>query len=157
MGGRSGKFVWVCMMAVMAFITLGLGVIGLTERIRMEPARIVLNPSMSDTGRQALAEEAKRSLSGHIISAAVQYTFKDGKTLIQNDARLKPYEVSSLLAGQSLSVYYDKERPHAVFSKDELPQPAGWLISGLVLAAVAWFAVGLLRKEYDEQYADSEF
>ena len=57
MGGRSGRFVWVCMMVLMAFVTLGIGVIGVLERIRMEPAQIVLNPSISEAGRQQLAEE----------------------------------------------------------------------------------------------------
>lgn len=154
MGGRSGRFVWVCMMVLMAFVTLGIGVIGVLERIRMEPAQIVLNPSISDTGRQQLAEEVKSDTSGY-MSVTVQYTFKNGTTLLQNGARLKPYEVSSLLAGQSMRVHYDKTRPYAVFRQGNLPQPAGWLIGGLVLAAVAWFAMGLWRKEreqYEEDY-----
>ncbi len=157
MGGRSGRFVWVCMMVLMAFITLGIGVIGVLERIRMEPAQIVLNPSISEAGRQQLAEEVKSDASGY-MSVTVQYTFKNGTTLLQNGARLKPYEVSSLLAGQSMRVHYDKTRPYAVFRQGDLPQPAGWLIGGLVLAGVAWFAIGLWRKEQAEQYAeDSDF
>lgn len=154
MGGRSGRFVWVCMMVLMAFVTLGIGVIGVMERIRMEPAQIVLNPSISDTGRQQLAEEVKSDASGY-MSVTVQYTFKNGTTLLQNGARLKPYEVSSLLAGQSMRVHYDKTRPYAVFRQGNLPQPAGWLIGGLVLAGVAWFAIGLWRKEraqYEDDY-----
>lgn len=154
MGGRSGRFVWVCMMVLMAFITLGIGVIGVLERIRMEPAQIVLNPSISEAGRQQLAEEVKSDASGY-MSVTVQYTFKNGTTLLQNGARLKPYEVSSLLAGQSMRVHYDKTRPYAVFRQGDLPQPAGWLIGGLVLAGVAWFAMGLWRKEreqYEEDY-----
>ena len=157
MGGRSGRFVWVCMMVLMAFITLGIGVIGVLERIRMEPAQIVLNPSISEAGRQQLAEEVKSDASGY-MSVTVQYTFKNGTTLLQNGARLKPYEVSNLLAGQSMRVHYDKTRPYAVFRQGDLPQPAGWLIGGLVLAGVAWFAIGLWRKEQAEQYAeDSDF
>ena len=157
MGGRSGRFVWVCMMVLMAFVTLGIGVIGVLERIRMEPAQIVLNPSISEAGRQQLAEEVKSDASGY-MSVTVQYTFKNGTTLLQNGARLKPYEVSSLLAGQSMRVHYDKTRPYAVFRQGDLPQPAGWLIGGLVLAGVAWFAIGLWRKEQAEQYAeDSDF
>ena len=153
MGGRSGRFVWVCMMVLMAFVTLGIGVIGVLERIRMEPAQIVLNPSISDTGRQQLAEEVKSDTSGY-MSVTVQYTFKNGTTLLQNGARLKPYEVSSLLAGQSMRVHYDKTRPYAVFRQGNLPQPAGWLIGGLVLAAVAWFAMGLWRKERAQYEGD---
>ena len=154
MGGPFGKFVWVCMMALMAFATLGIGVMGVMERIRMEPAQIVLNPSISEAGRQQLAEEVKSDASGY-MSVTVQYTFKNGTTLLQNGARLKPYEVSSLLAGQSMRVHYDKTRPYAVFRQGDLPQPAGWLIGGLVLAGVAWFAMGLWRKEreqYEEDY-----
>ena len=154
MGGRSGRFVWVCMMVLMAFITLGIGVIGVLERIRMEPAQIVLNPSISEAGRQQLAEEVKSDASGY-MSVTVQYTFKNGTTLLQNGARLKSYEVSNLLAGQSMRVHYDKTRPYAVFRQGDLPQPAGWLIGGLVLAGVAWFAMGLWRKEreqYEEDY-----
>lgn len=120
MGGRSGRFVWVCMMVLMAFITLGIGVIGVLERIRMEPAQIVLNPSISEAGRQQLAEEVKSDASGY-MSVTVQYTFKNGTTLLQNGARLKPYEVSSLLAGQSMRVHYDKTRPYAVFRQGDLP------------------------------------
>ena len=142
MGGRSGRFVWVCMMVLMAFVTVGIGAMGVMERIRMEPAQIVLNPSISEAGRQQLAEEVKSDASGY-MSVTVQYTFKNGTTLLQNGARLKPYEVSSLLAGQSMRVHYDKTRPYAVFRQGDLPQPAGWLIGGLVLAGVAWFAMGL--------------
>ena len=157
MGGRSGRFVWVCMMVLMAFVTVGIGAMGVMERIRMEPAQIVLNPSISEAGRQQLAEEVKSDASGY-MSVTVQYTFKNGTTLLQNGARLKPYEVSSLLAGQSMRVHYDKTRPYAVFRQGDLPQPAGWLIGGLVLAGVAWFAIGLWRKEQAEQYAeDSDF
>ena len=157
MGGRSGRFVWVCMMVLMAFVTVGIGAMGVMERIRMEPAQIVLNPSISEAGRQQLAEEVKSDASGY-MSVTVQYTFKNGTTLLQNGARLKPYEVSSLLAGQSMRVHYDKTRPYAVFRQGDLPQPAGWLIGGLVLAGVAWFAMGLWRKEQAEQYAeDSDF
>ena len=154
MGGRSGRFVWVCMMVLMAFVTVGIGAMGVMERIRMEPAQIVLNPSISEAGRQHLAEEVKSDASGY-MSVTVQYTFKNGTTLLQNGARLKPYEVSSLLAGQSMRVHYDKTRPYAVFRQGDLPQPAGWLIGGLVLAGVAWFAMGLWRKEreqYEEDY-----
>jgi hypothetical protein len=154
MGGRSGRFVWVCMMVLMAFVTVGIGAMGVMERIRMEPAQIVLNPSISEAGRQQLAEEVKSDASGY-MSVTVQYTFKNGTTLLQNGARLKPYEVSSLLAGQSMRVHYDKTRPYAVFRQGDLPQPAGWLIGGLVLAGVAWFAMGLWRKEreqYEEDY-----
>lgn len=154
MGGRSGRFVWVCMMVLMAFVTVGIGAMGVMERIRMEPAQIVLNPSISEAGRQQLAEEVKSDASGY-MSVTVQYTFKNGTTLLQNGARLKPYEVSNLLAGQSMRVHYDKTRPYAVFRQDDLPQPAGWLIGGLVLAGVAWFAMGLWRKEreqYEEDY-----
>ena len=154
MGGRSGRFVWVCMMVLMAFVTVGIGAMGVMERIRMEPAQIVLNPSISEAGRQQLAEEVKSDASGY-MSVTVQYTFKNGTTLLQNGARLKPYEVSSLLAGQSMRVHYDKTRPYAVFRQGDLPQPAGWLIGGLVLAGVAWFAMWLWRKEreqYEEDY-----
>lgn len=154
MGGRSGRFVWVCMMVLMAFVTVGIGAMGVMERIRMEPAQIVLNPSISEAGRQQLAEEVKSDASGY-MSVTVQYTFKNGTTLLQNGARLKPYEVSNLLAGQSMRVHYDKTRPYAVFRQGDLPQPAGWLIGGLVLAGVAWFAMGLWRKEreqYEEDY-----
>ena len=154
MGGRSGRFVWVCMMVLMAFVTVGIGAMGVMERIRMEPAQIGLNPSISEAGRQQLAEEVKSDASGY-MSVTVQYTFKNGTTLLQNGARLKPYEVSSLLAGQSMRVHYDKTRPYAVFRQGDLPQPAGWLIGGLVLAGVAWFAMGLWRKEreqYEEDY-----
>ena len=154
MGGRSGRFVWVCMRVLMAFVTVGIGAMGVMERIRMEPAQIVLNPSISEAGRQQLAEEVKSDASGY-MSVTVQYTFKNGTTLLQNGARLKPYEVSSLLAGQSMRVHYDKTRPYAVFRQGDLPQPAGWLIGGLVLAGVAWFAMGLWRKEreqYEEDY-----
>ena len=154
MGGRSGRFVWVCMMVLMAFVTVGIGAMGVMERIRMEPAQIVLNPSISEAGRQQLAEEVKSDASGY-MSVTVQYTFKNGTTLLQNGARLKPYEVSSLLAGQSMRVHYDKTRPYVVFRQGDLPQPAGWLIGGLVLAGVAWFAMGLWRKEreqYEEDY-----
>ena len=154
MGGRSGRFVWVCMMVLMAFVTVGIGAMGVMERIRMEPAQIVLNPSISEAGRQQLAEEVKSDASGY-MSVTVQYTFKNGTTLLQNGARLKPYEVSSLLAGQSMRVHYDKTRPYAVFRQGDLPQPAGWLIGGLELAGVAWFAMGLWRKEreqYEEDY-----
>ena len=154
MGGRSGRFVWVCMMVLMAFVTVGIGAMGVMERIRMEPAQIVLNPSISEAGRQQLAEEVKSDASGY-MSVTVQYTFKNGTTLLQNGARLKPYEVSSLLAGQSMRVHYDKTRPYALFRQGDLPQPAGWLIGGLVLAGVAWFAMGLWRKEreqYEEDY-----
>ena len=153
MGGRSGRFVWVCMMVLMAFVTVGIGAMGVMERIRMEPAQIVLNPSISEAGRQQLAEEVKSDASGY-MSVTVQYTFKNGTTLLQNGARLKPYEVSSLLAGQSMRVHYDKTRPYAVFRQGDLPQPAGWLIGGLVLAGVAWFAMGLWRKERDQYEED---
>ena len=154
MGGRSGRVVGVCLMGLMAFVTVGIGAMGVMERIRMEPAQIVLNPSISEAGRQQLAEEVKSDASGY-MSVTVQYTFKNGTTLLQNGARLKPYEVSSLLAGQSMRVHYDKTRPYAVFRQGDLPQPAGWLIGGLVLAGVAWFAMGLWRKEreqYEEDY-----
>ena len=152
MGGPFGKFVWVCMMALMAFATLGIGVM---ERIRMEPVQMVLNPSISEVSRQKLVDEVKSNTLGTIMSVTVQYTFKNGTTLLQNGARLKPYEVSNLLAGQSMRVHYDKTRPYAVFRQDDLPQAAGWLIGGLVLAGVAWFAMGLWRKEreqYEEDY-----
>ena len=155
MGGPFGKFVWVCMMALMAFATLGIGVMGVMERIRMEPVQMVLNPSISEVSRQKLVDEVKSNTLGTIMSVTVQYTFKNGTTLLQNGARLKPYEVSNLLAGQSMRVHYDKTRPYAVFRQDDLPQPAGWLIGGLVLAGVAWFAIGLWRKEraqYEDDY-----
>ena len=74
MGGRSGRFVWVCMMVLMAFVTVGIGAMGVMERIRMEPAQIVLNPSISEAGRQQLAEEVKSDASGY-MSVTVQYTF----------------------------------------------------------------------------------
>ncbi len=154
MGGRLGKFVWVCMLAVTAFATLGIGVIDLMKRMRMElePTQIVLNPSISDAGRRQLVEKVQNNIAGYVY-APVQHTFPNGTTLLQSSAPLKPYEVSSLLAGQSMRVHYDKKSPGSIFRQGDLPQPAGWLIGGMVLAAVAWFAFGLWRKE-GEQYED---
>lgn len=144
----SGNFAWVAMMWLMASCSLMVGGIEAFDRLRTSPVEMVIDPTISDIARKMLKtelEDTNRIMT--VISAPVVYTLDDGKKITELDARLQPDELRSLLSGETLSVYRNSGKPHAVYSKDELPNPWGWLILGFILLGVSVFASRLLRQE----------
>lgn len=144
----SGHFVWVAMMWVMAACSLMVGGIDAFDGLRTSPVEMVLDPTISDVARKMLKaalDDENRIMS--VIIVPVTYTFKDGKKITERDARLQPDELRSLFSGQTLSVYRNSGKPHAVYNQDELPNPWGWLILGFMLLGVALLASKLLKQE----------
>lgn len=140
-----GRFVWVVMMGVMAACCLFIGITDSYQRFNTSSVQMKIDPAVGNTRKKMLEQEIKQD--PFVISTPVLYTFADGKTLLEADARLRPDELQRLLKGDTLLVYYNPDYPHAVYDRDELPQPAGWLIGGVVLSAVTWLAARLFRKE----------
>jgi len=145
----SGRFVWVVMMWFMAACSLMVGSISAFERLRTSPVDMVLDTTISDYAVESLKQQLEATLNaqGSIIGAPVIYTFKDGRQIPQSDVKLSLYEMQHLLSGETLSVYRNSGKPHAVYSKDELPNPWGWLILGFALLGVSLLASKLFKQE----------
>lgn len=144
----SGNLTWVVMMWLMAGCSLMVGGIDAFDRLRTSPVEMILDPTISDVARKMLkAELDDENRIMMVISAPVVYTFKDGKKIMERDARLQPDELRSLFSGQTLSVYRNSGQPHAVYSKDELPNPWSWLILGFILLGISLLASKLFKKE----------
>lgn len=143
---KLGFVIWIWVMALCA---LFLGITGAYMNLSSYQVQMTLDKSGISPTREKILRKSMEN--ENIIRTPVTYTRKDGSKETQNDAPLSPNQLSSLLAGETLSVYRRDDTPKAIYLKDELPKFWAWLLVGFGLLACAIIATKIQNQRYQDE------